>query len=50
MTLDGYCELESDEWCDLHECKRPCEHCKDEQADRAFEDRRERIRNYWGLR
>lgn len=51
MTLDGYCELEGDdEWCEIHQCKRICEHCKDEQADRQFDERRERITKFWGMR
>ena len=43
MTLDGYCEIESiDEWCSLHECQRPCEHCKADDIDRRYEEMVER--------
>ena len=51
MTLDGYCELEGDEnFCELHDCKRPCMECKDTEHDRQFDERRERITKFWGLR
>ena len=51
MTLDGYCELEGDEeWCEIHQCKRPCEHCRGDEIDRRFEERREKIANHWRMK
>ena len=51
MTLDGYCELEGDDlWCNVHDCKRPCPTCADDHHDRQFEERRERITKFWGVR
>lgn len=28
-------------WCDTHGCPRPCQHCRDEQADRQYDERNE---------
>jgi hypothetical protein len=36
-------ELEHDPYqCSIHDCERPCQHCRDDQSDRQYDDRRER--------